>query len=58
MWKRATVCVALTKEDKIIMERLESNIDVRLIPNGSDHQKKIDDVTTLLSSSFEHPVHH
>ena len=56
MWKRATVCVALTREDKISMERLESNIDVRLIPNGSDHQKKIDDVTTLLSSSFEHPV--
>jgi polysaccharide biosynthesis protein PslH len=56
MWKRATVCVALTKEDKIIMERLESNIDVRLIPNGSDHLKNIDDVTTLLSSSFEHPV--
>jgi glycosyltransferase involved in cell wall biosynthesis len=56
MWKRATVCVALTKEDKIIMERLESNIDVRLIPNGSDYQKKIDDVTTLSSSSFEHPV--
>jgi polysaccharide biosynthesis protein PslH len=57
MWKRATVCVALTKEDKIIMERLESNIDVRLIPNGSDYQKKMDDVTTLLSSSsFEHPV--
>ena len=56
MWKRATVCVALTKEDKIIMERLESNIHVRLIPNGSDHLKKIDDVTTLLSSSFDHPV--
>jgi len=56
MWKRATVCVALTKEDKIIMERLESNIRVRLIPNGSDHLKKIDDVTTLLSSSFEPPV--
>src|SRR5215213_4980275 len=56
MWKRATVCVALTKEDKIIMERLESNIDVRLIPNGSDHLKKIDDVTTLLSSSFDHPA--
>src|SRR5215208_1160475 len=56
MWKRATVCVALTKEDKIFMERLESNIHVRLIPNGSDHLKKIDDVTTLLSSSFDHPV--
>jgi polysaccharide biosynthesis protein PslH len=55
-WKRATVCVALTKEDKISMERLESNIDVRLIPNGSDHQKKVDDVTKLLSNSFEHPV--
>jgi polysaccharide biosynthesis protein PslH len=55
-WKRATVCVALTKEDKIGMERLESNIDVRLIPNGSDHLKKVDDVTTLSSNSFEHPV--
>jgi polysaccharide biosynthesis protein PslH len=55
-WKRATVCVALTKEDKISMKRLEPNIDVRLIPNGSDHLKKVDDVTTLLSNSFEHPV--
>lgn len=55
-WKRATVCVALTKEDKISMERLGSNIDVRLIPNGSDHQKKVDDVTSLLSNSFEYPL--
>ncbi len=53
-WKRATVCVALTNEDKITMERLESNIDVRMIPNGSDHQEKIDVSTTLLSNSFEH----
>jgi glycosyltransferase involved in cell wall biosynthesis len=56
MWKRATICVALTNEDKITMERLESNIDVRMIPNGSDHHKKIDDDTTLLSNSFEHSV--
>jgi glycosyltransferase involved in cell wall biosynthesis len=56
MWKRATVCVALTKEDKLFIERLESNIDVRMIPNGSDHHKKIDDITALLSNSFEHPV--
>jgi glycosyltransferase involved in cell wall biosynthesis len=57
MWKRATVCVALTNEDKFTMERLESNIDVRMIPNGSDHQKKIDVATTfLLSNSFEHSV--
>jgi glycosyltransferase involved in cell wall biosynthesis len=55
-WKRATVCVALTKEDKISMERLGSNIDVRWIPNGSDYHKKIDDVTKLLSNSFEYPV--
>lgn len=54
MWKRATACVALTNEDKISMERLESNIDVRMIPNGSDHQEKIEDVSTLLSNGFEH----
>ena len=56
MWKRATVRVALTNEDKISMERLEPNIDVRMIPNGSDHQKKIDEATTLLSDSSEHSV--
>jgi glycosyltransferase involved in cell wall biosynthesis len=57
MWKRATVCVALTNEDKISMERLESNIDVRMIPDGSDHLKKmVDSPTTLLSNSFEHSV--
>lgn len=56
MWKRATVCVALTNEDKITMERLESNIDVRRIPNGSDHQKKIDVATTSLSNSLDHSV--
>jgi polysaccharide biosynthesis protein PslH len=56
MWKRATVCVALTNEDKITMERLESNVDVRMIPNGSDHQRKTDVATTLLSNSIEHSV--
>jgi glycosyltransferase involved in cell wall biosynthesis len=55
-WKRATVCVALTNEDKITMERLDSNIDVRMISNGSDHQKKTDVATTLLSNSFERSV--
>jgi polysaccharide biosynthesis protein PslH len=56
MWKRATVCVALTNEDKISMKRLESNIDVRMIPNGIGHQKEIDDVTPLLSNSFEQSI--
>jgi glycosyltransferase involved in cell wall biosynthesis len=56
-WKRARVCVALTNEDKITMERLESNIDIRMIPNGSDHQKRRDVATSLLlSNSFDHSV--
>jgi polysaccharide biosynthesis protein PslH len=55
-WKRATACVALTNEDKISIQRLDSNIDVRMIPNGSDHQKKIDDATLLLSNGFEQDV--
>jgi glycosyltransferase involved in cell wall biosynthesis len=40
------------------MERLEPNIDVRMIPNGSDHHEKMDDVTTPLLSynSSEHSV--
>jgi glycosyltransferase involved in cell wall biosynthesis len=55
-WKRATVCVTLTNEDKITMERLEPNIDVRMIPNGSDHQKEIGGGVTLLSNDSEHSV--
>jgi glycosyltransferase involved in cell wall biosynthesis len=56
-WKRTTVCVALTNEDKINMERLDSNLDVRMIPNGSDHQKERDVATTaLLSDSYEAPL--
>ena len=53
-WKRATVCVALTNEDKINIERLDSNLDVRMIPNGSDHQKQIGVAPTkFLSNSYE-----
>jgi polysaccharide biosynthesis protein PslH len=52
-WKRATVCVTLTNEDKITIERLEPNIDVRMIPNGSGHQKEIDHAVTLFSSDFQ-----
>jgi glycosyltransferase involved in cell wall biosynthesis len=56
-WKRTTVCVALTNEDKINMERLDSNLDVRMIPNGSDHQKERDVATAaLLSGSYEAPL--
>jgi polysaccharide biosynthesis protein PslH len=52
-WKRATVCVTLTNEDKITIERLEPNIDVRMIPNGSGHQKEIDHAVTLFSNDFQ-----
>ncbi|MDQ3873202.1 MAG: glycosyltransferase family 4 protein [Thermoproteota archaeon] len=41
MWKRATVCIALTREDKNSIEQREPSIDVRMIPNGSDHHQKI-----------------
>jgi polysaccharide biosynthesis protein PslH len=54
MWKRATVCVALTREDKTSMEQVEPNIDVRMIPDGSDHQKMISDAT--LSDSFKNSI--
>jgi len=56
MWRRATVCVALTNEDKISMERLEPNIDVRMIPNGGDHHHDLCDRETLLSNGFEDPL--
>jgi glycosyltransferase involved in cell wall biosynthesis len=56
MWKRATVCIALTNEDKITLERLEPNTDIRMIPDGSDHLKKIDISATLLSNGFEHSL--
>ncbi len=53
MWKRATVCVALTNEDKISMEQLEPNIDVRMVPNGSDHQNNLGDLAALRPNNFE-----
>ncbi len=55
-WKRATVCVTLTNEDKITIERLEPNIDVRMIPNGSDHKKELGDAITRLSNDSEHSI--
>ena len=56
-WKRASVCVTLTHEDKISMEILDPNIEVKNIPNGSDHQKKLDDsVCTHLPDNLENPL--
>jgi len=42
-WKRATICVTLTNTDKISMSRLQEGLDIRTIPDGTDHQKFIYD---------------
>lgn len=52
-WKRATVCVTLTNEDKVTIERLEPNINARMIPNGSDHKKELGDRIALSSKDSE-----
>jgi glycosyltransferase involved in cell wall biosynthesis len=38
-WRRAKICVTLTVEDKIAMKRLESDINIKMIPDGIDHLK-------------------
>jgi polysaccharide biosynthesis protein PslH len=38
-WKRATLCVTLTTEDKTAMAKLEPNINIKMIPDGIDHQE-------------------
>jgi glycosyltransferase involved in cell wall biosynthesis len=52
-WKRATLCVTLTDEDRITIERLEPNIDVRMIPNGTDHKQVLGNGVTLSSYDSE-----
>jgi glycosyltransferase involved in cell wall biosynthesis len=41
-WKRAKVCVTLTVDDQIAMEKLESSIKVKVIPDGVDHLRRND----------------
>jgi polysaccharide biosynthesis protein PslH len=45
-WKRATSCVTLTTEDKNTMMKLEPNINIKMIPDGSDHLKSDDSYKT------------
>jgi len=40
-WRRATKVVALTAEDKTTIRRVEPNVKVQMIPNGSDHEPSI-----------------
>jgi polysaccharide biosynthesis protein PslH len=51
-WKRATICVTLTNDDKISMSQLQQGLDVRTIPDGIDHQKVIK-CTSLLSEATD-----
>jgi glycosyltransferase involved in cell wall biosynthesis len=39
-WKRAKVCVTLTVDDQIAMNKLESGVRVRTIPDGADHLRR------------------
>jgi glycosyltransferase involved in cell wall biosynthesis len=46
-WKRATICITLTNDDKISMSQLEPDLDIRIIPDGTDHEKIINCTTSL-----------
>jgi glycosyltransferase involved in cell wall biosynthesis len=37
-WRRATMVVVLTAEDKTTIMRVEPDVNVQMIPNGSDHE--------------------
>jgi polysaccharide biosynthesis protein PslH len=46
-WKRATICVTLTNDDRTCMSQLQHGLDVRTIPDGTDHQKVISCTSSL-----------
>lgn len=50
-WNLASKVVTLTKEEETTVRRLEPNIEVVMIPNGSDHKLSISDGLELLPSS-------
>ncbi|MFL6395956.1 MAG: glycosyltransferase family 4 protein [Nitrososphaeraceae archaeon] len=59
-WKRATICITLTNDDKISMSQLEPGLNIRLIPDGTDHQKIIKYSAALcdrIDSHFSSPKH-
>jgi polysaccharide biosynthesis protein PslH len=51
-WKRATICVTLTNDDKISMSHLQEGLDIRTIPDGTDHPKFIDDRSLLSGATY------
>jgi glycosyltransferase involved in cell wall biosynthesis len=55
-WKRATLCVTLTDQDKISMSRLEPGLHIKTIPNGTDHNETINNVVLVSDGTSRHPV--
>jgi polysaccharide biosynthesis protein PslH len=47
-WKRAKICITLTNEDKRSMIQLKPDLDIRMIPDGTDHQKIIKCIASQL----------
>jgi glycosyltransferase involved in cell wall biosynthesis len=50
-WKRATICITLTKQDKVSMSQLQPDLDIITIPDGTDHLKAIKERTSLGNST-------
>ncbi len=55
-WKRAALCVTLTEEDKISMSRLEPGLNVKMIPDGTDHKKTIENIGLVSGDNASHLV--
>jgi glycosyltransferase involved in cell wall biosynthesis len=60
LWKRATICVTLTKQDKVSMSKLQPGLDIRTIPDGTDHVKVISNRASLAkcaSNYIDHTIY-
>lgn len=63
-WRRATKIIAITTDDEASIRRLEPDVDVILIPNGTDHdfgveksnRQKMSSDCILLDSSLDQVV--
>jgi len=55
-WKRAALCVTLTNEDKTSMTRLEPALNIKTIPDGTDHNKTIKKIGLVSGDTANHLV--
>jgi glycosyltransferase involved in cell wall biosynthesis len=57
-WRRANKIITLTPEDTDCIKRLEPNVDVEFIPNGTDHDFEIDHFNEIqLTNNSTHQAH-